>query len=79
MIRRIVRLVNKNITVFPDKEKHYAEKDRVRVVGYATDDNRELMLHLSDGNRIAVGKSDKSKKAVNVHIRLHLLITTIMC
>ena len=45
------------------KKKHYAEKDRVRVVGYATDDNRELMLHLSDGNRIAVGKSDKKQKS----------------
>lgn len=45
------------------KKKYYAEKDRVRVVGYATDDNRELMLHLSDGNRIAVGKSDKKQKS----------------
>ena len=45
------------------KKKHYAEKDCVRVVGYATDDNRELMLHLSDGNRIAVGKSDKKQKS----------------
>lgn len=25
------------------KKKHYAEKDCVRVVGYATDDNRELI------------------------------------